>query len=131
MSSRSERLDLEHTVQAPRLARRFVSNTLTEWGVRDGSIERAQLLVSELVSNAVLHAAGPIRLVVEEVDRGQAFRIEVCNTGTGQPRLRHAAPDELSGRGLQLVDDLARGWGSSTDADQTSVWFEVLNDAAG
>jgi anti-sigma regulatory factor (Ser/Thr protein kinase) len=129
--SRTERLDLEHTVQAPRLARRFVTKTLTGWGVRDGSIDRAQLLVSELVSNAVLHATGPIRLVVAEVDRGQAFRIEVCNSGAGTPRIRHAAPEDLSGRGLQLVDDLARGWGCTTNADETSVWFEVPADAAG
>ena len=127
---RIERLDLEHTVQAPRHARRFVLTTLTGWGVRDGSIERAQLLVSELVSNAVLHATGRIHLVVEEIDRGQAFRIEVCNSGSGQPRIRHAAPEDLSGRGLQLVDDLSRGWGSSTNADETSVWFEVPSDAA-
>lgn len=125
---RTKRLDLEHTVQAPRLARRFVSRTLTGWGVREVSIERAQLLVSELVSNAVLHATGPIRLVVEEVDRGAAFRIEVCNSGSGQPKIRHAAPEDLSGRGLQLVDDLARGWGSATSGNETTVWFEVPND---
>jgi anti-sigma regulatory factor (Ser/Thr protein kinase) len=128
--SRSKRLDLEHTVQAPRLARRFVTSVLGEWGVLNGSIERAQLLVSELVSNAVLHATGPIRLVVEETDGGRAFRIEVCNSGAGTPRIRHAAPEDLSGRGLQLVDDLARGWGSSTHAGETSVWFEVPTDAA-
>jgi anti-sigma regulatory factor (Ser/Thr protein kinase) len=128
--NRTKRLELDHTVQAPRLARRFVTTVLTEWGVLNGSIERAQLLVSELVSNAVLHATGAIRLLVAEVDGGRAYRIEVCNTGAGEPRIRHAGPEDLSGRGLQLVDDLARGWGSTTDSGETSVWFEVPADAS-
>jgi len=127
---RTARLDLDHTVEAPRMARRFVTTVLGKWDVRELSIERAQLLVSELVSNAVLHADGPIRLVVEEIDGGRAFRVEVCNSGDGQPRMRRALPEDLSGRGLQLVDELARGWGSSSDDGQTSVWFEVPTDAA-
>lgn len=129
--SRTTRLDLEHSVQAPRHARRFVTSALTAWGALNGSIERAELLVSELVSNAVLHATGPIRLVVEEIEGGRAFRIEVANSGAGEPRIRYAGPTDLSGRGLQLVDDLARGWGSSTTAGETSVWFEVPANAVG
>lgn len=130
MNVRTARLDLDHTVEAPRLARRFVTKTLQEWQAPETSIEHAQLLVSELVSNAVLHATGPIRMVIEETEAGGVWRIEVCNAGAGEPRMRRAAPQDLSGRGLQLVDELARGWGSSRVDGETSVWFEVSSDAA-
>lgn len=128
MDIRTARLDLEHSVDAPRHARRFVSAALRDWDVPSASAERAQLLVSELVSNAVLHATGPIRLAVREIDGGRAFRVEVSNVGSGEPRLRRAAPEDLSGRGLQLVAELARGWGSSNADGETNVWFEVPTD---
>lgn len=112
------------------MGRRFVTSVLAGWGINGSSVERAQLLVSELVSNAVLHGNGPIRVEVREIDGGRSVRVEVCNQGRGQPRMRHAAPEDLSGRGLQLVDELSREWGSSTVDGETSVWFEVQADAA-
>ncbi|MCU1365127.1 MAG: ATP-binding protein [Ilumatobacteraceae bacterium] len=127
---RTAQTDLTHDVEAPRVGRRFVTSVLAKWGIASGAVERAQLLVSELISNAVLHGAGPVRLMLAEVEGGRSVRIEVCNRGSGQPRMRVAHPDDLSGRGLQLVDQLSRGWGSSNVDGETSVWFEVQIDAS-
>jgi anti-sigma regulatory factor (Ser/Thr protein kinase) len=129
MDTRSAQLELGHDASAPRAARRFVIAQLRDWGVEDEAIERSQLLVSELVSNAILHGTGPVVIVVTQKTPGQSvFRIEVCNGGEGAPTLRRAEKHELSGRGLQLVDELSRGWGSKISKGQTHVWFEL--DAA-
>jgi anti-sigma regulatory factor (Ser/Thr protein kinase) len=123
MLTRSEELDLAHDPASPRTARRFVTKLLDEWGVAGDAVERSQLLVSELVSNAVLHAMGPVLLTVSL--RDGHLRIEVVNHGAGTPRKRNATAADLSGRGLQLVDKLATGWGSTVDGGRTRVWFEL------
>lgn len=129
MDVKGEQLDLTHDVDAPRASRRFVSRTLSQWGVSADLIDRAQLLVSELVSNAFQYGDGTIRVVVEPLDGLAAFRIEVCNTGRGHPVVRHPAAQEVSGRGLQIVEELAGAWGSVTDRGETSVWFELRANA--
>ena len=68
MDERTARLDLGHDAGAPRVARRFVTRLLDGWGVPAEAVERCQLLVSELVSNAVLHGGGPVELNVSELD---------------------------------------------------------------
>jgi len=144
MDVRAEQVDLKHDVDAPRAARRFVSSVLTRWGVSVEAIERAQLLASELVSNAFMYGHGSIRVLVERLGaerlgaerRGSkrggvgAFRVEVCNTGRGHPSVRHPAADEVSGRGLQIVEELSGAWGSVTNNGETSVWFEMPADAS-
>jgi anti-sigma regulatory factor (Ser/Thr protein kinase) len=123
--TRTEHVDLHHDVEAPRAARRFIGALLTRWAVAIGVIERAQLLVSELVSNAVLYGGGPIRIEVSQAPGVEWVRVEVCNHGMGRPVMRHPDPEELSGRGLQIVDELSDRWGSSAADGQTSVWFEM------
>lgn len=135
MNVRAEQVDLTHDVDAPRAARRFVSGVLTRWAVTAEVIDRAQLLASELVSNAYMYGHGPIRVVVERLGaarRGaaRAFRVEVFNTGRGHPSVRHPAADEVSGRGLQIVQELSGAWGSVTNNGETSVWFEMPADAS-
>jgi anti-sigma regulatory factor (Ser/Thr protein kinase) len=131
MNTRTARIDLEHDSNAPRTARRFLVRVLRGWGVSPETIERSQLLVSELVSNAVLHGAGPVQLRARELDTAPgAIRIEVCNGGRGRPRMRRAAQEDLSGRGLQIVDELSGGWGSRNFDDETVVWFELRSSLA-
>ena len=95
-------------------------------------LEDAQLLVSELVTNAIRHAglaeAQTIRLVVETDDRGT--RVEVCDRGPGF-QLSGPAPDPSrpSGWGLYLVRELSDRWGIDRDGE-TRVWFELDRDAA-
>lgn len=127
---RKEELVLDHDVAAPRAARRFVASVLDEWGVQAEPCERSLLMVSELISNAVLHGGrGPIRLVLGDQAPGDAaIRIEVYNDGEGQAVMRQVQADELSGRGLHLIDDLASAWGTTSGGGQTLVWFDVRVD---
>ena len=126
MDLRSEQLELSHGVGAPRAARSFVTRVLGQWGVDGLALERFQLLVSELVSNAVLHGDGTIQMAVTECEPEAAMvRVEVRNQGAGEPRMRNAAQDDLSGRGLRLIDELSERWGTDARAGTTVVWFEA------
>ncbi len=126
---RTAQLELDHCVGAPRSARRFLSTVLEAWGLPFGVVERSELLVSELVSNAFLHGRGPIHLFVSaEQVPAESIRVEVSNVGDGHPSLRRSNRGELSGRGLQLVEDLAKGWGAASVDGHTVVWFEVDPD---
>ncbi len=131
--TRRAQLGMAHDSAAPRAARRFLTGVLAGWGASEEAIERAELLVSELVSNAVLHGgAGEVTLLATEIDAvNGAYRVEVRNNGGVEPVMRRAERDHLSGRGLQLVDHLAVAWGSNTTENQTAVWFELTSSPPG
>jgi anti-sigma regulatory factor (Ser/Thr protein kinase) len=103
-------------------ARRFVADTMREWGC-DDAIPDAELLVSELVTNAVLHARSATRLTIER--DGATLRFSVYDASPTRPRLRDYGPEAVTGRGLLLVDRLARRWGVDPQAAGKCVWFEV------
>jgi anti-sigma regulatory factor (Ser/Thr protein kinase) len=92
------------------------------WGC-DDAVADAELLVSELVTNAVLHARSSTRVLIER--EGTTLRISVFDTSPTRPRLRELGPDAVTGRGLLLVDRIARRWGVDPDAPGKCVWFEV------
>ena len=85
----------------------------------DGDV--VALLVSELVTNALLHGSGEVRLRVLPVDGG--VRVEVHDASRTLPSLRHPRPDEEGGRGIALVDTLATTWGADACDDGKTVWF--------
>ncbi len=90
-----------------------------------GWIDDVRLLVSELVTNAIVHTAGPCGLTLRT--RADSIRVEVADTGGGGLQLRRPAPTESSGRGLLIVDAMALDWGvvhDTASADKT-VWFEL------
>lgn len=106
---------------APSTARR----SLARWyGGRlgDGELAEAQLLVSELVSNAVVHGAGRIQLRAD-MDEDRVM-IEVMDEGSGfEHTARRVSFDEVSGRGLTIVDGVASRWGIHEGT--THVWAEI------
>ncbi|MYS83366.1 SpoIIE family protein phosphatase [Embleya scabrispora] len=102
-------------------ARELSRKTLTEWGL-DALIDITELLVSELVTNALRYGAGPIRL---RLLRGRALLCEVADAGTTLPRMREAEDTDEGGRGLQLVNQLAERWGSRKSGHGKTVWFEL------
>ena len=86
------------------------------------------LVVSELVTNAVMHGQGAIRLRLH-VDAGDVWG-EVIDAGGGfEHELREAGPDATSGRGLLIVDRLTTRWG--VHEGTTHVWFEMLTGSHG
>jgi len=108
-------------------ARRFVSDTMREWGC-DDLIPDAELLVSELVTNAVLHARSATRVTIER--GGTTLRVSVCDDSRDRPHLRDGGPEAVSGRGLVIVDRVARRWGVDTNEAGKCVWFEIDDRAA-
>jgi anti-sigma regulatory factor (Ser/Thr protein kinase) len=89
----------------------------------DETIEIGTLAVSELVSNAVLHVGGEVRMRVD-VDR-ERVRVEVADRSPAAPEVRVAAPDASTGRGLHIVSTIADRWGVEPRDDGKIVWFEL------
>jgi anti-sigma regulatory factor (Ser/Thr protein kinase) len=122
-------VNLPATNESPALARRALRSMATMEGEL---LERATLLVSELVTNGVRHGgSGKIRLHVRRID-DDVIRVEVLDTGDGfvpTPGVRDQQPLEPGGWGLVLVERLADRWGVESDGE-TLVWFELRADAA-
>ena len=97
-----------------------VAARLAGWGL-DTLTDTAQLLVSELVTNALVHGAGSlgVRLI-----KGGTLLCEVHDDGMDLPHLRHAEATDESGRGLQLVSHLAARWGTHRTDTGKIVWVE-------
>ena len=104
-------------------ARRFAAETFERWGVSAEAAGDAVLLVSELVTNAVLHGREPIVLRVRQAS--DAVVIEVFDGATFLPRRLRPTPDDEHGRGLQLVASLADRWGTRPLRDGKAVWCVV------
>ncbi len=105
--------------------RRMVAAHLDDWGLKDQD-QITPLLVSELVTNALLHGHPPLELVARDILTG--VRVEVHdNNPEGTPCKREDGTAMQSGRGLQLVDYLANRWGWSESArgGGKCVWFEI------
>ncbi|MEV8022753.1 ATP-binding protein [Streptomyces sp. NPDC086554] len=105
-------------------------------GVDEPLAETLILLISELVTNAVVHTGCPavLRMVlpdtpdVAEEAAGQGagtVRVEVADASARPPRPRHADGEETNGRGLELVDGLADRWGWQPEGAGKSIWCEV------
>jgi len=107
------------------LARTAIRDVLPQWGLGE-LVPTAELLVSELVCNALRHAAGPLCLTLERVSD---VRCLVSDGSSEPPRPTDAGPDDESGRGLTLVDMLAARWGCEYGPVGKSVWFELSADA--
>jgi len=103
-------------------ARRLVRHSLASAG-REDLVETAELLVSEVVTNAILHAGTPIDLAVFVADGG--LRVEI---GDGSPHFpsRHGyAPTAGTGRGLMLLQQMVDNWGVVPNALGKTVWFQL------
>jgi GAF domain-containing protein/PAS domain-containing protein/anti-sigma regulatory factor (Ser/Thr protein kinase) len=96
------------------------ARTLAAWGLEEESFV-TELIVSELVTNAVRHASPPIRL---RLIRDRALICEVSDGSSTSPHLRRAATTDEGGRGLFLVAQFADRWGTRYTADGKVIWTE-------
>ena len=88
------------------------------------TVDRARLLISEVVSNAVKHGDGPVVRVLLDGVQGGELRCEVTDEGHGfVPKARDKPSTALGGWGLHLVETLSRRWGVREGS--THVWFEL------
>nr|WP_168510842.1 ATP-binding SpoIIE family protein phosphatase [Streptomyces sp. S1D4-11]QIY98040.1 SpoIIE family protein phosphatase [Streptomyces sp. S1D4-11] len=112
---------LEPEDAAPGRARRLARRALSRWGMEDMS-DSVELLVSEVVTNAVRYASRPVTLRLLRTD---VLRCEVGDDVPQLPRLRQARATDEGGRGLYLVNKLARRWGATRLSTGKVVWFEL------
>ena len=118
------RSDLRAVAEVRRALREFLSH----WGM-PGRSETAELLTSELVTNALVHTDHDAIVTATVGPRG--LRVEVRDFVGRRPQTRVPnADDGTHGRGLVLVQSLADAWGVSSHGVGKSVWFELDSDAA-
>ena len=104
-------------------ARRLVRAELVATG-REDLIDAAELLVSEVVTNALVHAGTPIE--VTALVTGTGLRVEVGDGSAHLPSPRHHAAMAGTGRGLRLLQQMVDSWGAYPFADGKVVWFELV-----
>ncbi|HUH80336.1 MAG TPA: ATP-binding protein [Solirubrobacteraceae bacterium] len=101
-------------------ARRFVRELLPDQPRE--TAELAELMVSELATNCVQHARTPFKITVSI---GSEIRVEVRDSGAGGPHRMSPTPQELSGRGLLIVESMADQWGVIKQPAGKTVWFAL------
>jgi hypothetical protein len=113
---------LDGGLESVAAARAWVRSTLGTWGL-GSMVELAELLVSELVTNALRHANGPIELTTLLLD--DVVTLGVSDADEPLPRLRKAKEADEGGRGLQLIALLSARWGARPTAEGKVVWCEL------
>ncbi|MGW4516466.1 SpoIIE family protein phosphatase [Streptomyces sp. NPDC004393] len=112
--------DLPPEPTAVHTARHLTARQLSEWGL-EPLMPATELVVSELVTNAIRHGAGPIRL---RLIQHQVLTCEVFDSGGSYPRPRHACTVDENGRGLMMVAQLSRRWGCRSSTGGKLVWVD-------
>ena len=111
------------TNETPAAVRRFVRDVVAQ-GTLECRVDDLDLLVSEVVTNAVLHGGGA-SVEVTVSDHGSAVRVGVVDSNPDQPVVGNPDPQRPNGRGMLLVDRIATRWGTDVLPGKTKrVWFE-------
>jgi anti-sigma regulatory factor (Ser/Thr protein kinase) len=110
--------------EAARHARRFTRRTLRTWGAPPESTDAVLLVVSELVTNALVHTDGQVRLDLTMIDR--RLRVVVTDTSPRTPvKPTSIGWEATGGRGLLLVEAVSVVWGTMPVSGGKQVWSEV------
>lgn len=120
-------LELVPELRAPRAARTFAAETLAGWDLPTDCVEAAQLVVSELVTNAVRHAPGSPAVTLQLTLTDDCIRVLVSDQGPGDPeRIRSDPGSDVRGRGIWIVDAFTERWGTEPDdGGGKTVWGEL------
>ncbi|WP_432498079.1 ATP-binding SpoIIE family protein phosphatase [Kineococcus gypseus] len=122
--SRESQVELPGDTRAVAAARAHLRTTLDRWGLVRVADE-AELVVSELVTNAVLHTGSGAALTVRHDPLSARLCLGVDDASTSHPLPRGAGEESLSGRGMHIVDVLAERWWVSPRGDGKTVWAEL------
>jgi PAS domain S-box-containing protein len=95
---------------------------------REDLVETAELLVSEIVTNALVHAGTPIEVAFSFVEGG--LRVEVTDGSPHAPARREYGPNAGTGRGIMLLEELVDEWGVVPDDPGKTVWFQIASDSS-
>jgi anti-sigma regulatory factor (Ser/Thr protein kinase) len=121
---------LPHIPEAVSAVRRRARTVLAQWRVPTSTADDALLVISELATNAIVHALPPavLRMSLPEADSHRALRIEVTDAGPG-PRRRPPPPDPAehreNGRGTDIVAVLSARHGISHHPERTTRWADL------
>ena len=115
-------LALEKGPAAAGAARAFVAELCRRWGCLD-VVDSAELVVSELVTNAVVHARSHPQLLVSH--RGRTLHLEVSDDSHSSPEPRDPTIDDEHGRGLLLVAAFSAAWGVEPTSSGKRIWAEL------
>ena len=110
-------------VTTPAAARRFVRTALESMEADPLMIETAELLTTELVTNAIVHAGCKSHLFIRAAK--DVVRVEVTDPDDRLPSMATPDADAPSGRGLVIVNGLASAWGVTPTVGGKTVWFEL------
>jgi anti-sigma regulatory factor (Ser/Thr protein kinase) len=126
IAERRFRFELAAHPGAVAQARRVTRTQLTGWAVCEDACDTAALVVSELVTNAIVHTASA-QIVCELVDGDELVRIAVRDEGCapGEPHPSPQRPEEEHGRGLLLIESMCRSWGAQPVGLGLLVWADV------
>ncbi|WP_405870189.1 SpoIIE family protein phosphatase [Streptomyces zaomyceticus] len=119
-TARTATWDVASEPSAVGQVRAAVTRTMAEWGLEEESFT-TELILSELVTNAIRYAAEPVRV---RLIRDRALICEVSDGSSTAPHLRRAATTDEGGRGLFLVAQFADRWGTRYTADGKVIWTE-------
>ncbi|MET9433409.1 SpoIIE family protein phosphatase [Streptomyces sp. NPDC006551] len=113
-------------------ARQHLRQLLHDW-TDDDQIDSAVLMVSEMVTNVLIHTDGDALLVAEVTcdDEARRLRVEVADTSDELPHKRQPGEMASSGRGLVLMEMLAHAWGVDPRGEGKSIWFELNEPPSG
>ncbi|WP_322734543.1 ATP-binding protein [Streptomyces ferrugineus] len=113
---------LPRAEESAQTARSLARAAVATWGI-DRLTTVAELVMSELVTNAVVHAWGPsLRVMVDRLADDTVYLAVVDRAPRRTPELRTAGPNDVTGRGLLLVDDIAARWGHDLLGPHMRPW---------
>lgn len=122
----SARLRVAAVPAAARETRHWAVDLVKEHGAKASAARTVELLVSEVVTNAVKYGAVADAIAVSLRCTDGSVTIRVSDDSTVRPVVRRARPSDLGGRGMELVERLADDWGVDVDARRgKTVWFRV------
>ncbi|HWU07903.1 MAG TPA: SpoIIE family protein phosphatase, partial [Streptomyces sp.] len=120
--------ELPYDKTAPATARRLTSKTLADWHLEGDTGDATELIVSELVTNAVRYGRPPVKLRLI-LDRG--LTCEIRDGSTTAPYMKYAGTVDEGGRGLFIISQLATLWGTRYAAEGKTVWSEQVIPGGG
>ena len=125
MSMRTATAEFPADSSASPMARRALAGWLSGWEVDEDVADTAALCLSELVTNAIIHSGTTPRVTARlDAERLLVLVQDQGHRGTAR-RTEDHDPEDISGRGLMLVESLATAWSAEHSADGTTVWFEL------
>lgn len=118
-------LRLEADPSAPHRGRHWIVPVLREHGAPESAVDLVELLTSEVVTNAVKYGSAETGIVLSVTFVPEVVTVQVTDANPASPVVHRSGPEDVGGRGMELVELLADAWGVDPGPDGKTVWFSV------